>query len=410
VSEPQVEGAGRQVFSRRTGLVMAAVGVLAFCAFLTLLAYAPDVQKDVFCRPNVYSKCAVGFAGLETVIRQDGDPVLVSRTQLARGRASGLMIVTPEPGRGADIGSLGFSGPILVILPKWAVAPDPDKLSWGRKAGLIPAPFMPKKDFLDVVNVGRAAGVGRPRLTGAAGTLLEGMTLTPGPIDQLQTLQVKGWVPVLTDDAGRVVMAQAPSSRIFVLADPDLMNTQGLANLDTFGAALTLVRSLRSGEGPVIFDLTLDGYRIDRSALKLMFDPPFLAVTLCLAAALALAGWQALYRFGPMHRQGRAYALGKEGLADNSAQLIRLARREAKMAPRYAALTRSAAAKAVGAPRDLTGEALTAFLDRLSRQRGVADSLAQLTGDAERVRDRTGLKALALRLYRWRVEMTRERH
>jgi hypothetical protein len=236
------------------------------------------------------------------------------------------------------------------------------------------------------------------------------MTLTPGPIDQLQTLQVKGWVPVLTDDAGRVVMAQAPSSRIFVLADPDLMNTQGLANLDTFGAALTLVRSLRSGEGPVIFDLTLDGYRIDRSALKLMFDPPFLAVTLCLAAALALAGWQALYRFGPMHRQGRAYALGKDGLADNSAQLIRLARREAKMAPRYAALTRSAAAKAVGAPRDLTGEALTAFLDRLSRQRGVADSLAQLTGDAERVRDRTGLKALALRLYRWRVEMTRERH
>ena len=63
----QVEAAGGQVFSRRTGLVMAAVGVLAFCAFLTLLAYAPDVQKDIFCRSNVYSKCAIGFAGLEAV-------------------------------------------------------------------------------------------------------------------------------------------------------------------------------------------------------------------------------------------------------------------------------------------------------------------------------------------------------
>ena len=391
-------------------VVMAAVGVLAFCAFLTLLAYAPDVQKDIFCRSNVYSKCAIGFAGLEAVIRQDGDPVLVSRTQLPRGRASGLMIVTPEPQHGADVGSLGFGGPILVILPKWLVAPDRDRMSWGRKVGLIPVAAMPKQDFLDVVTVSRAAGVSRPHLTGAAGTLLEGITLTPGPVDQLQTLQVKGWIPVLTDDAGGVVMAQAPSSRIFVLADPDLMNTQGLANLDTFAAALTVVRSLRSGEGPVIFDLTLDGYKIDRSALKLMFDPPFLAVTLCLIAALALAGWQALYRFGPLRRQARAYALGKEGLADNSAQLIRLAHREAKMAPRYAVLTRGAAAKAVGAPHDLAGEALIAFLDRLSRQRGVPDTLSQLTGEAERVRDRAGLTALALRLYRWRVEMTRERH
>ena len=78
------------------------------------------------------------------------------------------------------------------------------------------------------------------------------------------------------------------------------------------------------------------------------------------------------------------------------------------MAPRYAALTRTAAARAVGAPRDLTGEALTSFLDRIGRKNG-GETLAALTAEADHVRDRSGLTALAARLYRWRLEMTRER-
>ena len=196
------------------------------------------------------------------------------------------------------------------------------------------------------------------------------MTLTPGPTDAFQTLTAKDWTPLLTDETGAVVLAQMRSTQIYVLSDPDLLNTQGLANLDTLTSAVSIVRTLRPGEAAVIFDVTLNGYKIDRSALKLMFDPPFLAVTLCIAAAMALAGLQALFRFGAVRRAGRAFALGKEALTDNSAQLIRLAKREAKMAPRYAVLTRNAAAKAVGAPRDLTGDALTQFLDRLASQRG----------------------------------------
>jgi hypothetical protein len=79
------------------------------------------------------------------------------------------------------------------------------------------------------------------------------------------------------------------------------------------------------------------------------------------------------------------------------------------MATAYAALTRKAAARAVGAPRELAGDALTDFLDRLGRQRGLADNLASLNHEAGRVENRPGLTALAGRLYRWRLEMTRER-
>jgi hypothetical protein len=318
--------------------------------------------------------------------------------------------VTPEPEMGADVGSLEFGGPILVVLPKWNVANDPNHPSWGLKQGLIPAEVMPKKDLLDTVGVERRTGLAaRPRLIGAAGSPFEGVILTPGPIASLQTIKANGWTPVITDDAGKVVLAQGPSSRIFLLSDPDLVNTQGLANLDTLGAAAGLLRGLRAGDGPVIFDVSLNGYKMERSPLRLMFDPPFLAVTLCFVAAMILAGLQSAFRFGPVRRGQRAFALGKEALTDNSAQLIRLARREPNMAPGYVALTQKAAARAVGAPRELTGEALTRFLDRMAAQRGLTDTLTGLSAEAGHVAGRAGLTALAARLYRWRLEMTRER-
>lgn len=399
----------RPVFRARTAIALVLVGVFAFSAFVTLLAYAPSLERDFRCRPNVYSKCAIGFAGLYEAVREDGGPVSVSRSPLPRRRTEGLLVATPEPSGGDDIGGLGFSGPILVILPKWETAPDPQQLSWGLKEGLIPPEAMPRKDMLDVVSVARRNGVARPRLSGAAGSPFEGLTLSPGPIDHLQTLSASGWTPVLIDETGQAVIAQAGSAPIYVLADPDLLNTQGLANLDTYAAGTALIRALRSGEGPVIFDVSLDGYKLERNALRLMFDPPFLAVTLCLFAALALAGLQAAFRFGPVRRPQRAFALGKEALTDNSAQLIRQAGREARMAPGYAALTRKAAARAVGAPRELAGDALTAFLDRLGAQRGLPDRLTDLSAEAERVAGRPALAALAARLYRWRLEMTRER-
>jgi hypothetical protein len=336
--------------------------------------------------------------------------MVVSRSTLPKGRSEGLLIVTPEPSQAADIAGLGFGGPVLVVLPKWDVARDPTHMSWGLKAGLIDPLMMPHKDVLDQVSVGRGPmGVSRPKLVGAAGTPFEGLTLTPGPIDSLQTFSAKGWTPVLTDAEGNAVIAQAPGSQVYVLSEPDLLNTQGLANFDTLSSAVAILRALRAGDGPMIFDVTLNGYKLERSALRLMFDPPFLAVTLCIAAALALAGLQAVFRFGPMRRPERAIALGKEALTDNSAQLIRLARREPNMAPGYVALTQKAAARAVGAPRELAGEALTRFLDRMAAQRGLSDTLSGLSAEAGHVAGRNGLTALAQRLYRWRLEMTRER-
>jgi hypothetical protein len=303
LSDPRAESA--PVFRARTVIALVLVGVFAFSAFMTLSAYAPDLQTDLRCRETVYSRCAIGFAGLVALAREDGAPAVVSRSALPKGRNEGLLIATPEPLSVADVATLGFEGPTLVVLPKWSTQPDRNHVAWGLKQGLLPPFVMPTRGALADLTAVRRKGVGRPKLTGAPGTPLQGAVLTPGPIDQLQSVTTKGWTPVLTDETGQVVIARAPSSQLYVLAEPDLLNTQGLANLDTLRSAVTIIRALRTGDGPLIFDATLNGYKQERSPLRLMFDPPFLAVTLCLAGALALAGLQAAFRFGPMRRPQR---------------------------------------------------------------------------------------------------------
>jgi hypothetical protein len=79
------------------------------------------------------------------------------------------------------------------------------------------------------------------------------------------------------------------------------------------------------------------------------------------------------------------------------------------MGPRYAELTRNLAARATGVPRELTGEALTQFLDRMGVQRGAEDRLSDLTATIGGAANREQVLAAAKRLFRWRLEMTRER-
>ena len=400
-------------FTARTSLFLILVGVLAFSTLLVLFTYAPDLRTGNNGGAHALSKSAVGFAGLVEAEKLNGAPVLVSRRKLPAGRHSGLFIVTPSAETPyKSIAALPFEGLVLVVLPKWLASPDQSHPGWVRKAGLI-RPDRSGRTAEDHSIWGKAGPANRqdtirPVLTARAGPFAPGVQFSEGPVDSLQTITAKGWIPILTDQFGETVLARDPNGPIFVLSDPDLLNNQGLNSEATLASGLGMLRSLRSGEGPVIFDVTLNGLGRGRSVLRLLFDPPFLAVTLCLAAAAALAGVQAFCRFGPVRSSGRALAFGKEALTDNSAALMRLAGREHRMGGRYADLTRDLAARAVGAPRDLGADDLTRFLDRLGAQRGAIDGLGELTTLARVAPDRARLTAVAQKLFRWRLEMTRE--
>ncbi|HEX8387400.1 MAG TPA: hypothetical protein VF636_00160, partial [Sphingomonas sp.] len=184
----------------------------------------------------------------------------------------------------------------------------------------------------------------------------------------------------------------------YLLADPDLLSNRGMGDRRQAAAALAMIDFLNStGAKSVIFDVTLNGLGRSPSLLKLAFEPPFLAFTLTVAAALLLAGWQALARFGAAVVPARAIAFGKGALLDNSAALVRRARREGRLGGRYADAVRARAAERFGAPAGLSGEALDAYLDRAM----AGGRFSGLAADARAADDGPGVLTAARRLHGW---------
>ena len=392
-----------------TGVMMALVGVFAFSALLVLFAYAPSLRGGDDGGAQALSKSAVGFAGVAEALRLAGEPVVVNRAALPAGRRSGLLVVTPTPFTTRQaIEGLSFDGPVLVVLPKWLAAPDPKHRGWVRKADVIDPQMFDRGSIAASAGLRRRPGITFPVLSARTEPFDAGAMFHAGPVDRLQTLTAPGWIPVLTDAGGGTILARDPQKPFFILSDPDILNTQGVHDVRSLGTALAILRALRADEGPVIFDVRLNGLGRERSVLRLLFEPPFLGVTLCLAAAAALAGAQAYFRFGPVRQGGRAIPLGKTALVDNTAALVRLAGREHRLGGRYADLTADLAARAVGSPRGLGGEALAAFLDRLSARRRLPKPFSTLESEARLTPSADRLVVAAAELYRWRREMTGE--
>ncbi len=405
VSQAGVSPAGEAVFSPRTVIALLIAGVFAFSALVVLSAYAPDLRGGSDGGGHALSRSAIGYAGLAQLLKDLGDPVVVSRDPKVRTSSSSLLILTPDFGLDKDaLNAISASGPILIVMPKWQAMPDPDNPGWVAKAGAAPIDEVAKlldRRFIGVKMV-RDKAVAPVQLNG-----LPGGPLVTGPIDQAQTF-IDDPDILVRDAHGDGILTKSHTEPVYILSDPDLLNTQGIKDLATARAGVALIQFLRRGDGPIIFDVTLNGFARSRNLLKLAFDPPFLGATLCLAAAALLMALQALTRFGAPRREGRAIALGKRALADNSAALIRLARREPKMAGRYLDLTRAAVAKALGAGR-LNEAATNALLDRQAERVGASHRLTGLSAEAETIKDRDGLLRLARALYQWRTEMISER-
>lgn len=405
MSEAAEAPSGSPVFSARAVLALVLVGIVAFAGLAVLSAYAPDLRSTQDGRAHALSKSAIGYAGAPILLKALGAPVIVSRVR-ARKPSSAVVILTPELGLSPqDLQAYPKGDLTLIVLPKWNALPDPMRRGFVRKAGVMGGSTRYQALLASYAKASRldhARGVAHPVLRGVGGAFAGGPELRLGPIDQLQTISGDGWTPALVDAQGRAVLAfSRKSPTIWVLADPDLLNNQGLASRDTARAAWTILETARGGERAILFDTTLNGFARGRGLGRLMLEPPWLAATLIAVAAGLLMGAHALARFGQPRPRGRPFALGARALVDNSADLIRMASREPEFGPAYAALTTSLAARAAGH----TGEQ---WLDELARRRGAA-SPADLAAEAGQARTRDDLLAIARKLYDWRGEMTRER-
>ncbi|HKR23973.1 MAG TPA: hypothetical protein VJS15_01840 [Allosphingosinicella sp.] len=396
-------------FNPRLVFGLIAAGILAFAALVLLLAFggAPQSPGGREGRAHALSVSATGFKGLVDLVGNFREAYTIEAPE--DFATEDLVVVAVEPrSRRADLSRLLAARPgraTLIILPKWVTIRDPARRGWVR--ALAPAAGTAAENVLDVAV--QVAIRNRPPMATAVGRdSLDGLKV-PIP-DSPQVISGETLTPMLTLPDGGMLAARMGDQPHYLIADPDLLNNHGLRDAASARAALALIDTLNAADAEgVAFDLTVNGLgnaRPQRAGLlRTIFEPPFLVMTLALIAAALLAGLHGAVRFGQTRREERAIPLGKAALVENSAGLIRLARREARLGGAYAEVVRHEVSRSTGAPPALAGEALDSYLDRLSR--GDGPTFSALAARLAQARDRHELVAAARALFSWKKDLIR---
>ena len=288
-SETRTTGAaaGEGGFSPKVVLALIAAGVFATSAFLLLTAYAPDLRATRGGGAHALSRSAIGYAAAVRLLHLIDEPVTLNQSALARTNYPGLMVLTPQsPG---VLASLNTNRDRLIVLPKWAAEPDPAHPGWQASAQAMPDFFIVAalpKTLAGLKIERRKAGAGGPgRLISEFNTWPQD-GLPAGPVSEFQTIAGGGLKPLVKDDQGRTVLGLTQGN-LYVLSDPDLLNTQGISDPRTARIATTLLLTLKSENWPIAFDVSATEAGGQKSLLRLAIQPPFLASTLCLLVLAA---------------------------------------------------------------------------------------------------------------------------
>ena len=408
------EAAAPQTFSAKVIAAVVVGAALAFLGFLFLMAYAPQLKRGVGDGVHPMSKAAVGFYGLYHLAEETGRPVALGDRE-ALWRTPGFVIVTID--QNTDAARLRkliaarrdvARSVTLYIMPKWVTASLFGHAHWVQSLDDLPPAFADSAaEPLGRLKFGTAIDGAAGRIHGVAKGELPGVEVAQ---PRRPHFLVSGAKPVLVDEQGRTVLGRndvGEDIREYVLADPDIMSNQGLKSLAGARAALQIVDAMRADENDsVAFDLALNGERDARNLLQLMFEPPFLALTLAVLAAALLVGIHAFGRFGPPVAEPRALPFGKRALADNAAVLIGRAGAVKRMGDRYVALIRDSVTVRLGATA-LDNDALERWLAALPGVRG--PDFATLAKNARTARDAEGVRAAAHALHNWRNEVVGDR-
>lgn len=408
-------------FSLMTVIILVIVGVFSFSAFITISTFAPDLSGDQDSGGHALSHSAIGYAGIVKLMRAQGRVVTANRTEGGSSAvARSFNILTPERAIEETAFHRVVGWRTLIVLPKHWGMPSLTRAGWIGLNGT----FSPEAvegvlaEVIAPIEVEQAKDTSAPTLTfeSRTGLDIDRAPLAAGPITGLQTIAGEDLEPILRTQDGKIVLARVYANvssgsfdddepqDFYVLSDPDFLNTQGIADFKTAAAGLRIIEAL-NGTDPIVFDVTLNGLARSRDILKVALQPPFLGATLSLVIAACLLGWRAVAHVTPVIAEGRAIALGKRALAENSAALIRLAGREHRMGGRYASLIAANTAEQLGLTGDSEDHAIA--LDRISASTGASARYSDLAAEAAAARDPAELLAAARKLHAWNEEVLR---
>jgi hypothetical protein len=391
-------------FSARVVAILIAISVISFGAVLVLAGWAPELRDRNRAGDHPFSTSALGYNGLVRLLESSGYPVEISRVASdLNNREWGLMIVTlPAYGSVKTLDETSFMPTTLVVLPKWSGWADP--LNPARQADTR---FIEASDLNDTLReVYPDAEILRVAPPRNLDTPFGEAVFKPDV--RLQLISDPSLEPVISVGDGALLAFDSQRS-LYILSDPDAFNTFGLASRDNARFAVQLIDYLRYDPAqPIFLDATLHGFERSENLLKMMFSVPYVGATLVALAAALLLGWAATIRFGPPLHEERAIALGKQALADNTAGLVTMARRETRMAPGFLALIRRRLAREIGAPRSLSETQVSELFDRLGPDPETGRIYSQMEAELKTpATSREDLLTKAQALYRWRKEIIR---
>ena len=332
------------------------IGIFSFAALITLSGYAGDLRKQNNGQAHALSRSAIGFGGLTRLLSDMEYDVRMARNENVKYEDYGtLRIFTlSRPYQADGLDDLELNSPTLIIMPKWITMPVEGSAGWVRKGWGETHVWdveNHERDLKELTGEVSFATIETEdkSVTYTVSSTVADKTITPGfEIENLQWLKGENLLDIYRIKAGPVLV-KIENTDIYILSDPDFMNTMGIDSKSRARFAVdmidTVIADAGADSGRVDFDLTFHGFGGKTNIIKVLTQPPFLAATLCLLAAGGLIAWQAFSRFGDPLKVKRDYALGKFSLANNAARFIRIAGREPKMAKDYIHLVRKQVVK-----------------------------------------------------------------
>ncbi|MEY4721259.1 MAG: hypothetical protein RIQ46_984 [Pseudomonadota bacterium] len=380
-------------FSRGGVLALVLLGGVLFVALLWMIGSGMNGGNTNDGGGHAGGKGLNGYAALATLLEKRGLEVRRSQGEGALDDPGLLVLTPPHTADGAELERIvsqrRYLGPTMVILPKWFAGRIPPgtpgaKAGWVQLFGAQPpqwpgflddvsvelAPMPASREPLDwlwidgegaLPDAGQSLSGAGPRLVPLVAGFQDGRILAAYVNDG-------GVWPDLEDMATTPPTTYGEDEDIYPLVivfEPDLLNNYGMAKAANAPMAEALFAAAgQSGNGQVIFDLTLNGHARSANLLTLAFTPPYLAATLCLLLAALAAGWRAFLRFGPAAMPGRSIAFGKQALVANAAGLVRRAGRLHLVGAPFADAARERLAHALALPRMADAAATEAAIDR----------------------------------------------
>jgi hypothetical protein len=256
--------------------------------------------------PTVYSKSAIGHAAFYHLLEDLEIPVEIS--ELGSGGHVGpddvLVIAEPRADDPTlnDVKVMLTARTVLLVLPKRTGKPAAKQPYWLGEDQLISGDAVNRVLHL----ADRSASI-----------------LRKGTSQSIRSTTLR---PILKSAAGIVIgERRLGNSRIVVVADPDLISNYALSRGDNSVTAVGLIEDLRAGHsgGRVIFDEFVHGFSPKPfHMLGILFQFPFVLVSVQMVLAVVLLAWAATARFGAPAAVEPPLAAGKRSLIDTGARLL----------------------------------------------------------------------------------------